>query len=159
MLSSSLSSISVLTRVKIYIANGAPPPGQAPLTNTTTGQTVYNDTQLLGMFDQATIIASQGFSGAGNTTKGRSIPGTSLYRMTLNELVDAEWPLCLGCALFERSRAKEGVARAPLCESCFTRYCWDGSYDGPKNAALRVGGSVGVVVPLLSVLATLMLLL
>jgi len=94
----------------IYMANGAAPPGQAPLTNTSTSQTVYNATQLQGMFSQTLDIATQGFSGNGNTTK------------------DAQWPLCLACALFEPARARaSNVARAPLCESCFSRYCWDGN--------------------------------
>jgi len=98
------------TPLIIYLANGGPPPGQAPLTNTTTSQTIYTNSQIQGMLDQTFDIVTQGFSGSGNTTK------------------DEQWPLCLACAIFEPARARaSNVARAPACDTCFSRYCWDGN--------------------------------
>jgi lysophospholipase len=48
-----------------------------------------------------------------------------------NSTLDPEWPQCLGCAVVERSLAKVGMSRTKQCESCFQKYCWDGTvYEG-----------------------------
>jgi len=44
-----------------------------------------------------------------------------------NGTLDAEWPVCLGCAAIERSLAKVGLNRTAQCQRCFDRYCWDGT--------------------------------
>jgi len=134
----------------VYIPNGAPPPGQSPATNTSTQQTNYTDTQLSAFFDQAVQITNQGFSGDNNSTK------------------DADWPICLACAIFEPSRARsQNITRDQVCESCFTRYCWNGTYpsalsngsgSGSKGGALSSKanlGQMGLVVAMTGLIMTL----
>jgi lysophospholipase len=49
-----------------------------------------------------------------------------------NGTLDEEWPACLGCAVIDRSLEKVGMTRTKQCESCFEKYCWDGTvYEGP----------------------------
>lgn len=43
-----------------------------------------------------------------------------------NSTLDAEWPVCLGCAAIERSLARVGMERTKQCQQCFNKYCWDG---------------------------------
>lgn len=43
-----------------------------------------------------------------------------------NGTLDAEWPVCLGCAAIERSLEKAGMQTPAQCKSCFEKYCWDG---------------------------------
>ena len=51
-----------------------------------------------------------------------------------NGTLDAEWPVCLGCAAIDRSLPKVGMQRSQQCEQCFSRYCWDGvSDDSPTG--------------------------
>lgn len=48
-----------------------------------------------------------------------------------NGTLDEEWPACLGCAVIDRSLDKVGMTRTKQCESCFEKYCWDGTvYEG-----------------------------
>ncbi|KAJ7023456.1 lysophospholipase [Mycena alexandri] len=45
----------------VYIANGAPPrDGSPPLTNTSTGQFIYTESELQGMLAQTFVVATQG---------------------------------------------------------------------------------------------------
>ncbi|EFP84852.2 uncharacterized protein PGTG_10323 [Puccinia graminis f. sp. tritici CRL 75-36-700-3] len=37
---------------------------------------------------------------------------------------DADWPTCLSCALIDRARNRQGVARSGPCQNCFQRYCF-----------------------------------
>ncbi|KAF7291014.1 Lysophospholipase [Mycena chlorophos] len=92
----------------VYIANGAPPrDGAAPLTNTTTDQSIYTTDELQGMLDQTFVVATQGAE-----------VGDSLE--------DPEWPACLACAVVDRARNREGTRRSGVCQTCFERYCWGG---------------------------------
>ncbi|KAJ7766336.1 lysophospholipase [Mycena maculata] len=92
----------------VYIANGAPPrDGAAPLTNTTTTQTIYTAPEMQGMLDQTFVVATQ----------GAEVDGA---------LEDREWGACLACAVVDRARARQGVERSGVCETCFSRYCWEG---------------------------------
>jgi lysophospholipase len=94
----------------VYIANGGPPRNSAaPLTNTSTTQTIYPESQLQGMLQQTFDVATQGMPSRGS-----------------DALVDREWGACLACAVVDRARARDGVKRSGVCESCFTRYCWEG---------------------------------
>ena len=103
------SSVGSREPLVIYIANGGPPLGQAPLTNTSTFQREYDDSQVEGMLDQIFDIATQGIPV--ETPKGPE--------------KDPEWPACLICAITDRSRAEvASLERSGICESCFTRYCW-----------------------------------
>lgn len=89
----------------IYLANGAAPLGQAPLTNTTTAQTAYQAGEIEGMLNQVYDIATQG------------IPVNSTEK-------DPEWPVCLMCAVVDRTREKLGEQRSGVCAQCLERYCW-----------------------------------
>ncbi|KAJ7023454.1 lysophospholipase [Mycena alexandri] len=40
-------------------------------------------------------------------------------------LEDPEWPACLACAVVDRARGRQRVARTGVCETCFARYCWE----------------------------------
>lgn len=96
------------TPLVIYLANGGPPlDGSLPLTNTSTFQTVYNDTEIQGMLTQTFEAAIQGFPQEG-------------------ELKDPKWPACLACAVADRSRQRLGIPRSGVCTECFQRYCWPG---------------------------------
>ncbi|KAJ9610279.1 hypothetical protein H2200_005056 [Cladophialophora chaetospira] len=50
-----------------------------------------------------------------------------------NGTLDAEWPVCLGCAAIERSLEKAGMMTPAQCKSCFKRYCWDGKVGVGSN--------------------------
>ncbi|KAH9851840.1 lysophospholipase [Lenzites betulinus] len=93
----------------VYIANGAAPLGQSPLTNTSTDQLSYTEDEAQGFLDQVFDIATQG------------IPGTSAAGTPEK---DPEWPACLACAVVDRARQKQNIARDGVCVSCFERYCW-----------------------------------
>lgn len=43
--------------------------------------------------------------------------------------LDAEWPVCLGCAAIDRSLPKVGIKRTAQCERCLNKYCWDEKYE------------------------------
>ncbi|KAJ2974961.1 hypothetical protein NUW54_g11808 [Trametes sanguinea] len=93
----------------IYIANGGPPLGQAPVTNTSTGQLSYTADEAQQFLDQVYDMATQGIP----------IPSSdgSLVK-------DPEWSACLACAVVDRARRRLGFERAGLCIGCFERYCW-----------------------------------
>ncbi|KAJ7857882.1 lysophospholipase [Mycena leptocephala] len=92
----------------VYIANGAPPrDGSPPLTNTSLGQLTFTDDEMQGMLKQTFDIATQG-----------AVVGGALE--------DEEWGACLACAVVDRARARENVARSGVCTTCFARYCWEG---------------------------------
>ncbi|KAF9226992.1 hypothetical protein BS17DRAFT_697035 [Gyrodon lividus] len=98
------------TPLLIYLANGGPPHnGEAPVTNTSTTQLSYDSSQIQAMLDQTFVIATQGFPATTSTP------------------TDPEWPACLACAVVDRARERAGETRSGVCESCFARYCWDGS--------------------------------
>ncbi|KAJ6538742.1 lysophospholipase catalytic domain-containing protein [Mycena sp. CBHHK59/15] len=89
----------------IYIANGAPPPGQPAITN-------FSSLDFDFTPDQAQAIMGQGFTFA---TQG--ISNGTVVR-------DENWPACLACAVTDRARDRSGAAREGVCASCFERYCW-----------------------------------
>lgn len=92
----------------IYFANGGPPLGQAPLTNTSADQVVYAADEIDGMLSQAFDIATQG------------IP----LEVNGAPVKDLEWPACLACALVDRARSRAEIERAGVCVTCMERYCW-----------------------------------
>ncbi|MCJ1243913.1 Lysophospholipase 1 [Trapelia coarctata] len=76
---------------------------------------------------------------------------------------DAMWPVCVGCAVLERSLGRTGTTVPDVCRQCFSKYCWDGTRNSTvpvdynpvlsgqavnvKGAASRVrGGGVWVIV-------------
>ena len=60
-----------------------------------------------------------------------------IWNNTFNEItqgagsLDPEWSACLACAAIDRTLAKldPPMQRTAQCESCFARYCWDGTSD------------------------------
>ncbi|KAJ7625144.1 lysophospholipase [Mycena rosella] len=106
--SSSSSSSKAPGPLLVYIANGAPPrDGSPPLTNTSLGQLTFTDDEMQGMLKQTFDVATQG-----------AVVGGALE--------DEEWGACLACAVVDRARARENVARSGVCTTCFARYCWEG---------------------------------
>lgn len=53
-----------------------------------------------------------------------------------NGTLDAEWPVCLGCAAIERSLKKAGMKTPPQCSACFQQYCWDGNVVPGSNKSV-----------------------
>ena len=93
------------TPLVIYVANGGPPLGETPVTNTSTDAAEYPLDQVAAMIDQAFDIATQGI------TNGTDVK-------------DPEWPACLACAVVDRSRRDLGLSRSGVCKTCMQRYCW-----------------------------------
>ena len=102
------SSASSGEPLVVYIANGGPPLGQAPLTNTSTEQIQYQNSEVEAMLNQLFDIATQGIPVA--TPQGPE--------------KDPDWPACLACAVTDRARRAISAQRSGVCESCFARYCW-----------------------------------
>ncbi|KAI0743142.1 lysophospholipase [Daedaleopsis nitida] len=92
----------------IYIANGGPPLGEPPLTNTSTNQVQYPLEQVHAMLSQIFDVSTQG------------IPVFEHGRAEK----DPEWPACLACAVVDRKRREMGTPRSGVCRSCLERYCW-----------------------------------
>ncbi|GKT64816.1 lysophospholipase [Colletotrichum tofieldiae] len=59
-----------------------------------------------------------------------------------NATLDAQWPVCVACAVLSRSmdRARETVPDA--CASCFQRYCWNGTLDA-RDVEYNPGFAIG----------------
>ncbi|KAH9851170.1 lysophospholipase [Lenzites betulinus] len=93
----------------IYLANGAAPLGQPPLTNNPTAKLSYTADEAQAVLNQVFDVATQGIPGEG----ADGAPAK-----------DPEWPSCLACAVVDRARRKLGFVRDGVCASCFERYCW-----------------------------------
>ncbi|KAF2139400.1 uncharacterized protein K452DRAFT_360627 [Aplosporella prunicola CBS 121167] len=52
-----------------------------------------------------------------------------------NGTVDQQWPVCVGCAILSRSLNKTNTAVPEVCNSCFERYCWNGTRDSSEPKA------------------------
>ncbi|RPD70196.1 lysophospholipase [Lentinus tigrinus ALCF2SS1-7] len=92
----------------IYLANGGPPLGEPPLTNTSTNQLQYPPDEVQAMMDEVFDVATQG------------IP----IRTHGGEVKDPLWPACLACAVVDRARRDAGISRSGICKACLERYCW-----------------------------------
>ncbi|KAH7327419.1 lysophospholipase catalytic domain-containing protein [Rhexocercosporidium sp. MPI-PUGE-AT-0058] len=46
-----------------------------------------------------------------------------------NGTLDAQWPTCMACAVLSRSLERTGTTVPSVCNSCFERYCWNGTTD------------------------------
>lgn len=51
-----------------------------------------------------------------------------------NGTQDAQWPACVGCAILSRSLERTGTAAPAICQTCFDRYCWDGTRNSTTPA-------------------------
>ncbi|OJJ80114.1 lysophospholipase family protein [Aspergillus glaucus CBS 516.65] len=46
-----------------------------------------------------------------------------------NATEDKDWPTCVGCAILSRSLNRTGTTVPQACQTCFQRYCWNGTVD------------------------------
>ncbi|KAK2023931.1 lysophospholipase [Colletotrichum zoysiae] len=46
-----------------------------------------------------------------------------------NGTLDAEWPVCVACAVLSRSMHRADQTVPTACATCFQRYCWNGTLD------------------------------
>lgn len=46
-----------------------------------------------------------------------------------NATLDSEWPACVACAALSRSFLRTNTAVPATCQSCFDKYCWNGTLD------------------------------
>ncbi|KAE8446162.1 hypothetical protein EG329_012535 [Mollisiaceae sp. DMI_Dod_QoI] len=64
-----------------------------------------------------------------------------------NGTLAPDWPACIGCAAIDRSVARVGMQRTTQCDSCFQKYCWNGTYDntdpGIVDLSLYLDPSLG----------------
>ncbi|OAA34711.1 lysophospholipase precursor [Metarhizium rileyi] len=47
----------------------------------------------------------------------------------LNGTRDADWPVCVSCAMLQRSFERTKTTMPESCNRCFSRYCWNGTLD------------------------------
>jgi lysophospholipase len=75
-------------------------------TNITTFTPSYNNTERNAIIENGYLVATMG-----------------------NGTLDAEWPTCVACAVLSRSFHKTGTTIPAACQTCFDRYCWNGTLD------------------------------
>ncbi|KAI1103435.1 lysophospholipase catalytic domain-containing protein [Jackrogersella minutella] len=46
-----------------------------------------------------------------------------------NGSLDADWTKCVACAIISRSLERTNTQVSATCQTCFTRYCWNGTTD------------------------------
>lgn len=46
-----------------------------------------------------------------------------------NGTVDGQWPTCVACAILSRSLNRTNTPVPDVCNTCFDRYCWNGTVD------------------------------
>jgi lysophospholipase len=56
-----------------------------------------------------------------------------------NATVDRQWPICLGCAIVQRSLLRMGMAIPDECQKCFDEYCWDGTVNSTRPDTYNPG--------------------
>ena len=62
-----------------------------------------------------------------------------------NGTLDNQWPVCVGCAMLQRSIIRTGTPMPDACQQCFQRYCWDGTLNTTASnftATPKVPGGV-----------------
>jgi lysophospholipase len=80
--------------------------------NVSTFDLEYNDTQRNLIIQNGYNVATQG-----------------------NGTIDSQWPTCMACAVMQRSWYKTNTQVPSVCQTCFDRYCWNGTVDSrnPTN--------------------------
>ncbi|OWB74343.1 hypothetical protein B5S31_g4132 [[Candida] boidinii] len=91
----------------VYIANRP----YSYYSNTSTYKMTYDTDEMLGIFTNGFEVSTR-----------------------LNLTLDDEWRACVGCAILQRSKEKQGLEIGDQCQRCFDEYCWDGSLDSTYNA-------------------------
>ncbi|OWB78675.1 hypothetical protein B5S32_g2875 [[Candida] boidinii] len=72
--------------------------------NTSTFKLTYDTDEMLGMFRNGFEVSTR-----------------------KNLTLDDEWRACVGCAILQRSKEKQGLKIGDQCQKCFDEYCWDGT--------------------------------
>ncbi|GME96656.1 unnamed protein product [[Candida] boidinii] len=72
--------------------------------NTSTFKLPYDTDEMLGMFRNGFEVSTR-----------------------KNLTLDDEWRACVGCAILQRSKEKQGLKIGDQCQKCFDEYCWDGT--------------------------------
>lgn len=49
-----------------------------------------------------------------------------------NGTLDSQWPTCVGCAILSRSLDRTGTTVPDVCNTCFEKYCWDGTINSTE---------------------------
>lgn len=49
-----------------------------------------------------------------------------------NSTLDADWSSCVGCTILSRSFERTGTQLPSICNTCFDRYCWNGTVNATK---------------------------
>ncbi|CAH7687773.1 lysophospholipase [Phakopsora pachyrhizi] len=94
----------------VWIANSSPIDGSIGVTNTSTLQTTYDRQKVQEMLDASIKIGLRGFPAPEMVARKR--------------FKDDLWPICLACAVTDKSRNRRKIERAGVCKACFQRYCW-----------------------------------
>lgn len=50
-----------------------------------------------------------------------------------NGTLDSQWPVCVACAMLQRSLMRTNTAFPSECNTCFSRYCWNGQTNDTTN--------------------------
>ena len=51
-----------------------------------------------------------------------------------NGTVNSTWPMCVGCAILQRSLERTETAMPQACTQCFAEFCWDGTVNSTNPA-------------------------
>lgn len=52
-----------------------------------------------------------------------------------NGTVNSTWPMCVGCAILQRSLERTQTAMPQVCTQCFADFCWNGAVNSTNPAA------------------------
>ncbi|KAF4626357.1 hypothetical protein G7Y89_g11807 [Cudoniella acicularis] len=109
-------NLGLNTRPTFFGCNASNTTGDAPLivyipnapyiyqSNVSTFDPEYNSTERNAIIENGYDVATMG-----------------------NGTLDAQWPVCVACAVLSRSFTKTGTSVPAECQTCFQRYCWNGT--------------------------------
>ena len=60
-----------------------------------------------------------------------------------NATANSTWPVCVGCAILQRSLERTKTAIPQVCTQCFADFCWDGTVNSTGPAAYEPPYKVG----------------
>lgn len=50
---------------------------------------------------------------------------------------DDDFAQCVGCAIIRRSEERSGIELSPFCSQCFSKYCFEPTYESASNATIK----------------------
>ncbi|KAJ6140605.1 hypothetical protein N7470_010401 [Penicillium chermesinum] len=101
------SNTTSMTPLIVYIPNYP----YSYLSNTSTFMMEYTDEQRDSLITNGYEVATMG-----NGTR------------------DGNWTACVGCAMLQRSFERTGTKLPDICDTCFSKYCWDGKINSTTPA-------------------------